>query len=96
MGSKALLSIAQFVDNSYKETPTSDTFYMVQDADLSMSFEGTRDRDTMMWEINLNSISHTQNEANSAMTALKEANSMNIDSTTQHTHITINARYGPI
>ena len=60
MGSKALLSIAQFIDTGYTVTPILDTFCMVHNTDPSMLFEGTRDRDTMMWAINLNSISHTK------------------------------------
>ena len=56
MGSKALLSIAQFVNNEYKAILTSQALHMVHETNLSMSFEGTRDSAIRMCKINLNNI----------------------------------------
>ena len=76
MGSKALLSIAQFVDNGYKAILTSKTLYMVHDTDPTMSFEGTRDSITRMWTINLKDISKQTNVTNNAVAASMEANNV--------------------
>ena len=70
MGSKALLSIAQFVDNGYKAILTTQALHMVHEPNPSMSFEGTRDSVTRMWTINLNNITKQPKAANNAIGAV--------------------------
>ena len=76
MGSKALLSIAQFVDYGYKSILTAKALYMVHETNPSMSFEGTRDSVTRMGTINLDDISKQTNVANNAAAAVMGANNV--------------------
>ena len=76
MGSKALLSIAQFVDNGYKVILTTQALYMVHETNPSMSFEGTRDSVTRIWTINLKNITKQKNVASNAIAASNEANNL--------------------
>ena len=55
MGSKALLSIAQFVDHGYKAVLKPTSISMVHETNPDLSFEGGRDEVTRMWTIDLHS-----------------------------------------